>query len=86
MIRRAFFSFIFFTNFSKTKEEKKAAAAAALKSLGQVKKKPNLSQPILLNLMCRILKSFENPKIRSFRDSTAYIPRYILATIGQHFF
>ena len=78
--------FRFRCSFSKTKEEKKAAVVAALKSLGRVKKKPNLSLPILLNLMCRILKSFENPKIRSFRDSTAYIPRYILATIGQHFF
>ena len=48
--------FRFRCSFSKTKEEKKAAAAAALKSLGQVKKKPNLSLPILLNLMCRILK------------------------------
>jgi len=33
--------------------------AAALKSLGRVKKKPNLSLPILLNLMCRILKSLK---------------------------
>jgi len=60
VIRRVFFSFIFFTNFSKTKEEKKAAAAAAaLKSLGRVKRRQNLSLPILLNLMCRILKSLK---------------------------
>jgi len=62
---RAFFSFIFFTNFSKTKEENEtaavaaAAAAAALKSLGRVKKRPNLSLKILLNPMCRILKSLK---------------------------
>ena len=53
--------------------EGEAVAAVALKSLGRVKKRPNLSLTILLNLMCRILKSL---KIRSFRDSTAYIPRY----------
>jgi len=47
-------------SFSKTKEEKKAAAAAAaLKSLGRVKRRQNLSLPILLNLMCRILKSLK---------------------------
>ena len=65
--------FRFRCSFSKTKEGNEAVAAVALKSLGRVKKRPNLSLTILLNLMCRILKSL---KIRSFRDSTAYIPRY----------
>ena len=50
--------FRFRCSFSKTKEENEAAAAA-LKSLGRVKKRPNLSLPILLNLMCRILKSLK---------------------------
>ena len=79
--------FRFRCSFSKTKEEKKAAAAA-LKSLGRVKKKPNLSLPILLNLMCRILKSSKKYE-KSGPLETLLLHTYLgtyLATMGQHFF
>jgi len=63
-------------------------AAAALKSLGRVKKRPNLSLPIQLNLMCRILKSSKKSE-KSGPLETLLLHTYLgtyLATMGQHFF